>query len=194
MGRERNFTETEVIDHAADLFSAHGFSGTSVAMLTEATGLGKQSLYNAFGDKQALYLKAVDCAAGRCAQIVSEMRNAPDGRTAIHMFYAGLVDLCASHEPSKQSCIVSNGLTEDIDNAEIRSSLQNKWLSTHEMLRSTIERGQRDGSIKSVAPSAQVADFLMSMMSGVRITSKVDATRERINSTVHLALTVLDHK
>jgi TetR/AcrR family transcriptional regulator, transcriptional repressor for nem operon len=45
-----------VLDRLTNAFSTYGYGGTSMALLQEATGLGKQSLYNTFGDKQAMYL------------------------------------------------------------------------------------------------------------------------------------------
>jgi TetR/AcrR family transcriptional regulator, transcriptional repressor for nem operon len=192
MPRERNFSEAQVIDHAADVFSAHGYGGTSVAMLAEATGLGKQSLYNAFGDKQALYLKAVDCAVARYGAVALAMRDAASGRAALHAFFDHLVKNCASGDPAQQSCIVSSGLLEAIDDPTVRMSLQSKWQSSHELLRAAVERGQRDGSVKNMAPSAQLADMLMSMMSGLRVAARVDADPARLSAALALALKVLD--
>ncbi|MBC7940790.1 MAG: helix-turn-helix transcriptional regulator, partial [Chitinophagaceae bacterium] len=76
MGRQRLFSDDEVIEGVADLFAARGFKGTSVQMLADACGLGKQSLYNSFGDKQTLYLKALDCASARFGAVVDEMARA----------------------------------------------------------------------------------------------------------------------
>jgi TetR/AcrR family transcriptional regulator, transcriptional repressor for nem operon len=192
MPRERNFSEAQVIDQAADVFSAHGYGGTSVAMLADATGLGKQSLYNTFGDKQALYLKAVDCAAARYGSVALAMRDAVNGRAALQAFFDHLVDVCASNDPAQQSCIVSSGLLEGIDDVAVRVSLQSKWQSSHELLRAAIERGQRDGSVKNHAPSAQLADMLMSLMSGLRVTARVDADPARLAAVAAIALKTLD--
>jgi TetR/AcrR family transcriptional regulator, transcriptional repressor for nem operon len=192
MSRERNFSVPEVIDRVADVFAEHGYGGASVAMLTDATGLGKQSLYNAFGNKEALYLQAIDCAAARFGAVAGTMQKAADGRAAINAFFATLVTHCASDDPAARSCIVSAGLLEGIDEPAVRLALQAKWGSTHELLRAAIERGQRDGSIASAAPSAALADLLMSLMSGLRVSARADADRARLASTVALGLRVLD--
>lgn len=54
-GRPRSFDETEVLEQATQAFWSTGFAGTSVGDLEAATGLKRQSLYNAFGDKRGLY-------------------------------------------------------------------------------------------------------------------------------------------
>jgi TetR/AcrR family transcriptional regulator, transcriptional repressor for nem operon len=193
MPREREFSEADVVNQAADLFSVHGYGGTSIAMLTDATGLGKQSLYNAFGDKQELYLAAVECSVARYGEVSARMERAASGREALTRFFDHLVELCGSGRPEKQSCIVSAGLLEGIDDPAIRETLRGKWAMSHEMLRRAIERGQRDGSIRNAAPSAALADVFMSMMSGVRVASRTDASRERLATTTQLILSLLDH-
>jgi TetR/AcrR family transcriptional regulator, transcriptional repressor for nem operon len=192
MGRERNFSAEEVIHQAADVFSVHGYHGTSVNMLADATGLGKQSLYNSFGDKQALYLQAVDCAVAKTAAVGVAMRDAPSGRAAIEVFFNQLVQMCSGTDPAARRCIVSAGLMESIDDVAIRVSLQSKWQASHELLRAAVERGQRDQSIQNTAPSQQLADVLMSVMSGLRVTAQVDANRARLQAATQLALKLLD--
>lgn len=192
MPRERSFSAPDVLDRLADAFTAHGYGGTSVATLTDATGLGKQSLYNAFGSKPALYLQAVDCAVARLGHLARATHAAATGRTALDGFFSALVGLCASDDAAESNCIVSAGLLEGIDDPTIRLALQSKWQQTHELLRTSIERGQRDGSIANGAPSAALADLLMSLMSGLRVTARADASPTRLRATVDLALSLLD--
>ena len=192
MSRERHFDEAEVLEKAADTFAVHGFSGTSVAMLSEATGLGKQSLYNTFGDKEALYLKAIECAAARYSATVARMGAAASGRAAIELFFEHVTTLCESSQPSDNACIVSAGLLEGVEAANVQALLERKWNGTHELLRSNIERGQKDKSVRNLAPSIELADMLMSIMSGLRVAARVEESRGRLQKTVQLALRLLD--
>ena len=59
LGRPREFDEEEALTKILDVFWAHGFSGTSMRDLVDATGLKKGSLYAAFGDKHTIYMKAL---------------------------------------------------------------------------------------------------------------------------------------
>ena len=60
MARPRSFDPDEALDLARDVFWQKGFQGTSLDDVTAATGLAKPSLYAAFGDKNALFLKVLD--------------------------------------------------------------------------------------------------------------------------------------
>jgi TetR/AcrR family transcriptional regulator, transcriptional repressor for nem operon len=190
--REKAFCPKEAREELARLFSTHGYGGTSMAQLTEATGVGKQSLYNTFGDKEAMYLEAVECAVARFGTVTRSMASSPSGRESLSVFFDHLVDLATSPDPAQQSCIVSAGLLEAIESPTVRLVLQAKWRATHELLRAAIERGQRDGSIVSKLPSAELADLLMSVMSGLRVAVRAEATRARVEATARLALSLLD--
>ncbi len=192
MVRERQFEEAEVLGTAANLFARHGFQGTSLAMLLGATGLAKQSLYNCFGDKRSLYLKALDDAVGRFSSVRLVMHSAPDGRSALTTFFDTLVGLCASPQPAERQCVVSAGLLEGVDDPLIRAELLAKWNASREMLREAVERGQRDGSIANPLPSAALADLLMSLVSGLRITAQADPGPQRLQQVAALVLTLLD--
>lgn len=193
MAREKQFNDAEVLEGVADIFATHGYQGTSLAMLLDATGLGKQSLYNAFGDKQALYLKAVECAAARYQAVHARMQHAATGRTAVVAFFDQVAGNCASTDPTRKSCIVSAGLLEGLEDEVIAHRLREKWLGTHELLRAAVERGQKDGSIRNPAPSAALADFLLSVMGGLRVSARAEFDGARLKQTVALALSMLDH-
>jgi TetR/AcrR family transcriptional repressor of nem operon len=191
MARPRQFDEQEVRDRIADVFAAHGFRGTSLAMLTDAAGVGKQGLYNAFGDKQALYLQAVDQAAARMSAARDTMAASPNGRAAIETFFAGLIQLCAHPDPVMNTCIVSSGLLEGINDPLVNDKLCEKWACTQELLTSAVRRGQRDGTVRSDIKAEEWARLLMTLMSGLRVSSRALRDESLLHKTVELALRVV---
>jgi TetR/AcrR family transcriptional repressor of nem operon len=192
MPRERSFSEPEVLDRLTDVFSTHGYAGTSLALLQEATGLGKQSLYNTFGDKQSMYLQAIDCAVQRSAGVTAAMQSAAEGREALALFFDAMVRNCASADPAQRSCIVTGGLLEGVDEPPLAWALTARWQATHELLRSVVERGQRDGSIANQAPSAELAELLIALISGLRVASRAGRSRAQMERLVALTVGVLD--
>jgi TetR/AcrR family transcriptional repressor of nem operon len=192
MPRERSFSEPEVLNRLTDVFSTHGYTGTSLALLQEATGLGKQSLYNTFGDKQSMYLQAIDCAVQRAAHVTAALQGTQDGRAALALYFDSLVQSCASADPAEKSCIVTGGLMEGLDEAPLTWALTSRWQATHESLRAAVERGQRDGSIANQAPSAELAELLIAMVSGLRVAARAGRTRSQMERLVALAMGVLD--
>ena len=192
MAREKQFSEAQVLDEVADLFTSHGYQGTSLAMLLDATGLGKQSLYNCFGDKRALYLKALDCSTARYQAVQAQMQAAATGRAALKCFFDHVVGKCDSAAASDKNCVLASGLLEAVDDALIVQTLCAKWAASHELLRSAVERGQKDGSLRNPAPSAALADLLLALMAGLRVNARAGFGAARLQRTVDLALAVLD--
>src|SRR3989440_8880285 len=76
MARPRGFDERQVLQAARDEFWSSGYAATSIDDVAAATGLGKGSLYGAFGDKHALFLRVFD---DYCIDAGNAVRGALDG-------------------------------------------------------------------------------------------------------------------
>lgn len=76
-GRPREFEGEDVIEAAMDVFWSHGYEGSSTQELCERTGLGRGSLYNAFGNKQALYMAALRFYHERAIHTQNGILNGP---------------------------------------------------------------------------------------------------------------------
>lgn len=192
MSRNRCFCEHEVLERLTNAFITHGYAGTSLAVLQEATGLGKQSLYNTFGDKQAMYLQAIDCAAQRYAGCIATMQAAESGRAALTMYFDKMVNSCCATDPVQRNCITANGLLEGIPEQALTGALTRRWQETYELLCALVERGQHDGSIANTAPAADLAELLISLTSGLRVAAQAGRSQVQMQRLVALTMGVLD--
>lgn len=192
MGRHRHFSDEETVRALALVFVAHGYNGASLQMLTEACGVGRQSLYNSIGDKKMMYLKSVECAASRFHNIQAALDAAPNGREALVLFFERLAGDCASADPMRNTCMVSSGLLEQIEDPVIAETLQAKWAATRSVFRNTIKRGKKDGSIRSRQSTDGLAVLLITFMSGLHVTARVVADGRQMRLLVRSALAVLD--
>ena len=93
-GRPRSFDPNTALDRALEVFWRHGFQAASLAELTAAMGLSKPSLYAAFGDKESLYLKALErYVALQIAQHIAIFDTEPDTRLALEKFLRTMADM-----------------------------------------------------------------------------------------------------
>ena len=112
MPRPKSFDEDVVLDQAVQLFWARGYEGTSLADLETHLGLGRQSLYNTFGDKQSLFLKVLERYRRNVAEGVLAQLNAPDaGLDAIRAFFKTSVESLTAPGP-RRACLVTNTILE----------------------------------------------------------------------------------
>jgi len=87
MGRRREFDTEAVLDAAVDVFWRRGFEATSIDQLEAATGLRRQSLYGAFGDKERLFLAALRRYHERVGGSVKQALRDPDPRRGVAQMF-----------------------------------------------------------------------------------------------------------
>jgi TetR/AcrR family transcriptional repressor of nem operon len=115
MARPKSFDEDLVLDRAVQLFRERGFEATSMADLEAHLELGRQSLYNAFGDKHALYLKALDRYQRRVSDTMLAELEAPDaGIGALRRWLESSVEALTA-TGARAGCLVVNSLVERPD-------------------------------------------------------------------------------
>jgi TetR/AcrR family transcriptional regulator, transcriptional repressor for nem operon len=112
MPRPRSFDEDAVLDRAVQLFRERGYEATSLADLETHLGLGRQSLYNAFGDKKSLFLKALERYQRAVAEgALSHLTSPGAGLDAIRAFFRASVESLTAPGP-KRTCLVANTILE----------------------------------------------------------------------------------
>src|SRR5260370_16713452 len=93
MGRLKDCDEDEVLDRAVDCFWLRGYAATSVRDLGERMGIGGASLYNAYGDKRALFITALARYADRSMrERIARLEKSGRPKEAIRAFLAEIID------------------------------------------------------------------------------------------------------
>jgi TetR/AcrR family transcriptional repressor of nem operon len=112
MARPKSFDEDAVLARAAELFRARGYEATSLSDLESHLGLGRQSLYNTFGDKQTLFHKALDYYRQTAGESMVERLNRPDaGVEAVREFFRITIRTMTGESP-RSGCLIANTITE----------------------------------------------------------------------------------
>ena len=112
MGRHRSFDENAALDTVAELFWSQGYEGTSLADIEARLGVGRQSLYNAFGDKRALFLRALErYSSWNAERLVNPLLSPGAGLGAIRGYFDFLVEFLTP-EGERRGCLVANSLLE----------------------------------------------------------------------------------
>ena len=165
MARPRKFAEDDVIAAARDQFWSAGYAGTSLDDLTAATGLGRGSLYGAFGDKHELFVRALEDYCGNVmAKVTADLR---DGEGSGYQRLVGHLRTLANPTAAqaRRGCLMAKSATElgatDGDVLQrVRRSLQ-KYQSE---LRSVIEEAQREGDLVSTADADELALLVLTFL------------------------------
>lgn len=193
MARPREFDLDAVLERAMQVFWAKGYEATSLDDLCKATGLGRSSLYAAFGDKHALLLRSLDryeaLSAGRIATALA--RPLPI-REAIAALLAEFVDQVAAG-PGRRGCFIGNCAAElarhDRDAlARVRRSLER----TEAQFRDALARAKARGELSARANPTALARFLAAGIHGLRLVGKASPDRAALDDIAAVMLRCLD--
>ncbi|MDN5861607.1 MAG: TetR/AcrR family transcriptional regulator [Pseudonocardia sp.] len=191
MGRPRTFDDDEVVDRAMDAFWTHGYAGTSPALLAEATGVAKGSLYNAFGSKRELFDRALARYDMVGAAFAEQFLSRPGStREIVGEFLRFLVDSDLAG-PTRRGCLAVNTAVELApDDPDIARAVRMAQDHTVVALAARLDRGRVDGDVDSDLPVQATAEFLMTTIVGLRVMAKTyDAPT--LHRVIESALTAL---
>jgi TetR/AcrR family transcriptional regulator, transcriptional repressor for nem operon len=190
MARPREFSATDAVGAAMELFWSKGYEATSTQDLCERTGLGRGSLYNAFGSKHQLYTEALRRYAevGFEAQlrILAGPGSARERLRAL-MFRVIEDDLA---DPEHRGCLAINAAVEAAGRDEaVRETVRAQFLRLEQAIRAVVEQGHAAGEFTAeAAEPAQAARSLLSSYYGLRVLGKVVGDREMLIDVVDGAL------
>ncbi len=192
MGRPRSFDEDEAVEQAMRLFWRRGFEGTSIRDLGEELGLRPGSLYAAFGDKHALFLRALDrYRQGQGEGLLAAVREAGPLLPRLEALLLGVAEANrAGTEPP--GCFVVNTACEvspgDLEvTARLRASLD----LVDEALEAALVQASRTGEVAPGLDARATARFLTTLLQGLQVVSKTDPEHGRAAAAVQVAMSVL---
>lgn len=192
MVRPREFDERQVLDAAVQQFWVNGYQGTSVRDLARATGLTSASLYNAFGDKHALYRRALDhYVEGSFADRVGRFEtHLPPGQ-AIAAFLAEIVARSLEDADRKGCMLVNSALELAPHDPEFKAKVADVLVQIETFFRRCVEAGQKDGTISTAQPPTDLARLLLGVHISIRVLARCRPERDLLEGLVRPALATL---
>ena len=141
MPRPRKLDTNEALDAVLGVFWRKGYEGTSYTDLVAATGVERPALYAAFGNKQALFLHALERYGSDYGNYVEDALKQTTAREVATHFLHGAVEL-STRFSDRRGCLGINGALAVSDHAEVPRRALIEWRAEGEMLlRERFERG-----------------------------------------------------
>lgn len=184
MGRPRKFDEQQVLRAARDEFWRKGYAATSLDDLMKATGLGKGSLYGAFGDKHQLFLKVLssyahETAEGVCGAVAGGDRAIEVLRS---FFVPGPQDAVAEHHgpvaPSR-GCFLANSSTElAARDPEVTGRARATYQAVEDCFTHAVAQAVADGDLPEDTNPRELGRLLLTIQQGLQFLTKTEMTPE----------------
>jgi AcrR family transcriptional regulator len=187
-GRPRAFDREQALEQAMEVFWRKGYDATSISDLTEAMGINPPSLYAAFGDKEKLYLEAVEYyRVQRGENVRNVLASEPTARGAIEKAMRGAVDeFCRRDSPAGCLLTMSTGCSSVSDG--VQQMLVRKRLMARERIRERIQRGIEEGDVPASADPAALAEFITTIFAGMAMHARDGASKKALLATVENAM------
>ncbi len=188
MGRHREFDVEKVLDSALCLFWRKGYEGTSYADLTEAAGIERPALYSAFGNKEALFRKALDRYSERYLDYLPVALKLPTSReVAAHILYKAIE--LNTRFPDHTGCLGINGAMAGSNETEpVRQALIDFRAAGQADIQERFERAKAEGDLPETASPETLAAFILAMTHGMAVQAKAGFSREMLNAIADQAL------
>ena len=187
-GRPRAFNIEEVLDRALQVFWQKGYESASLDELTEAMGIGRPSLYAAFGDKAGLFKKTLDHYEAGPVSFVRKALSEPTARGVVEHILFGAVKMQA--DPSTPpGCLMVHGALACGERAgDIRQELNARRAAAEAVLRRRLIRAKAEGDLPVDANPADLARYVFTIIRGMAVQAAGGASHQELRRVVQIAL------
>ena len=188
-GRPRSFDPEAAVERAMGVFWSRGYHATALPDLLRATKLSRGSLYAAFGDKHALFLRALDrYVADALARMDIEFgpRVAPvDG---LRTYLAGYVDRTSGANGRRGCLLVATAMELAGRDAEVDRRIASFFKAMEAKAAGALARAKAAGELAAGVEPASAARILVCFVEGLRVIGKTGPTRATSQATVDALL------
>jgi Transcriptional regulator len=188
MGRNREFDVDQALDAALCVFWRKGYEGVSYTDLTQATGVERPALYSAFGNKEALFRRALARYYEHYLDFIPAAMELPTSREVVSHILFSAAELQTRY-PDHRGCLGIHGALACSDDAEpIRLALIDARAEGEASLRDRLERAKQEGDLPETANCAALAAFVMAVTHGMAVQAKAGFSRDMLEAVAEQAL------
>jgi TetR/AcrR family transcriptional repressor of nem operon len=191
--RPRSFEEEAALEAAINCFWRQGQEGASVRDLAAEMGINGPSLYNAFGDKQALFARSLDrYVATNVRERITRLEQNFGPRIAITSFFEELLARSIA-DPEQRGCLLINAAIETPKkDTALTAALHGYVEEIRCFFKRCLERALIAREIPETIHPDDMSRLLMAVVIGLRVTAKRDASAATLTGIVRPILTLLD--
>jgi AcrR family transcriptional regulator len=187
MARPKEFDQDKALHKAIRLFSQQGFAATSTDDLMRVMDIGRQSMYDTFGDKRALFLKSLQAyVTESVGSIKATLEEPGSALTAVRnalVYFATRKDLTSTDGCMGMNAICEFGQRDDEVNGILREAARKQ----REALKDVLTRAKTQAELDSDADVDSLADFFESTLAEIRMEAKSGKSRQALRDIATLA-------
>ncbi len=189
-GRPREFCTEQALAAALRVFWSKGYEGASLADLTEAMGITKPSLYAAFGNKEALFHKALDLYEQEKLEYTRDALLQPTARAVAEYYMRGALAAQTSTCDPKGCMGVINSVACGAEAESIKADVVARRVSSQALLVERFRQAQRDGDLPAHVDAEGLTSFLYALLQGMAVQAGSGATCDELERLIDTSMAV----
>jgi len=193
MARPREFDEVTALDAAIGCFWQRGFEATSMRDLAASMGLSAPSLYNTFGDKRALFTRALEHYLDHTTRMrLRRLEKMFPPKQAIHQFFDDIIERSVDDRERKGCFLVNSALEIAPHDHELGAVIAERLGEIEGFFRKCIKGAQADGTAPGGIDAKDVARLFLGVLLGIRVLARSNPNRSLLEGVVRPAVALLD--
>jgi len=190
MARKREFDEEEALMQAMQLFWVQGYEMTSMEDLVNSMGVHRKSIYDTFGNKHELFIKALEYYTTIIGQQL--LLHIEAEKTALGKIKALFNFSRMSNEKQAKGCFVVNtGVELSLHDKAIAEIVSSSFLETEKVIYQLLQMGQITGEFSSALDLGATTQFIHNSLVGIRVQLKTTNDKEKIKQIIDMTLGIL---
>src|SRR5262245_55434790 len=187
MGRPTGFSTDKALEAAMRVFWQKGYEGASLTDLTRAMGINRSSMYAAFGDKEALFQKALKRYTNGPMGWVESALERPTARESIRaLLERSVAFLSDSTHP--RCCFSVQGLATGDESEPVRLSMID-WRKGFELaVKDRLQRARHQGELPKALNPTDLGKYICTVWTGLAVQAASGASRTELSHIIELAL------
>ncbi|GAC1410737.1 MAG: TetR/AcrR family transcriptional regulator [Candidatus Velthaea sp.] len=192
MARTKEFDPEKALSAAVDVFWRNGYAKTSLDDLIAGMSVGRQSLYDTFGDKRKLYLSAL--REYRDTTQAAMRRLFASGHPLRECLSAILMGICnESRADHERGCLLmSANIERERHDVDLAALVRENQVEVESIFEKALRRAQRTGELAPSKDPVALASFFVATIQGMRSTARAASNRAALEHVARVALSTLD--
>jgi AcrR family transcriptional regulator len=188
LGRPRAFDIDQALERALRVFWEKGYAGSSLSDLTEAMDINRPSLYAAFGNKEALFRKALDRYLQGTIGVVRDAIDEPTSRGVAERLLRSAADMLTNPRNPRGCLTVRGALSSGEEADPIRLELAARRSEGEGLIRERLQRAKMEEDLPPGTNPADLARYLATVYQGMSVQAAGGATRKQLRRVAETAL------
>jgi TetR/AcrR family transcriptional regulator, transcriptional repressor for nem operon len=193
MARPREFDEAVALEAAVECFWHRGYKATSVRDLADRMGISAPSLYNTYGDKHALFVRALERYLDHSTRArIKRLEDTLPPKQAVRRFIEEIIERSVNDRERRGCFLINSALEVAPHDRKLGSFIAERLAEIEAFFYRSIKAAQAEGVVPQDRGASDVARLLLGVLLGIRVLARSKPERALLEGVARPALALLD--